>query len=186
METEFRRLDRTAFYALASGGWRDLVTLLHPPYTALHLSYVALGAAASTTLHAGPLVATLAAFFLAVGVSAHPVAELTGRSLQTTLRRRTLIGLAVVGLGGAVGMGVAGTIIVSLLLAPLVLVEVRWYWHATLSSRAGDCIPTSGSRLLAGGASRRSPVTSRKRSRSAPRACSWWPVGGWRAPRSVG
>jgi len=45
MATERRRLDRPAFYALARGGWRDLVTLLHPPYTAWHLSYVAFGAA---------------------------------------------------------------------------------------------------------------------------------------------
>ena len=45
MATERRRLDRPAFYALAGGGWRDLATLLHPPYTAWHLSYVALGAA---------------------------------------------------------------------------------------------------------------------------------------------
>jgi hypothetical protein len=36
---------RPAFYALAPGGWRDYVTLLHPPYTAWHLSYVAIGAA---------------------------------------------------------------------------------------------------------------------------------------------
>ena len=35
---------RPAFYALAPGGWRDYVTLLHPPYTAWHLSYVAIGA----------------------------------------------------------------------------------------------------------------------------------------------
>ena len=41
------RLERPAFYALRGGGWRDLVTLLHPPYTAWHLSYVALGAAAA-------------------------------------------------------------------------------------------------------------------------------------------
>ena len=32
------RFDRPAFYALRGGGWRDLVTLLHPPYTAWHLS----------------------------------------------------------------------------------------------------------------------------------------------------
>ena len=42
-----RREQRPAFYALRPGGWRDLVTLLHPPYTAWHLSYVALGAAAA-------------------------------------------------------------------------------------------------------------------------------------------
>jgi hypothetical protein len=121
METERHRLDRPAFYALASGGWRDLVTLLHPPYTAWHLSYVALGAAAAPTFHAGRLVAALVAFFLAVGVSAHALDELNGRPLQTALRRRTLIGLAVVGLAGAVGIGVAGAIVVSPLLVPLVV-----------------------------------------------------------------
>ena len=36
---------RPAFYALTGGGWRDYVTLLHPPYTLWHLSYVAIGAA---------------------------------------------------------------------------------------------------------------------------------------------
>jgi hypothetical protein len=121
MEAEHRRLDRPAFYALAGGGWRDLVTLLHPPYTAWHLSYVALGAAAAATIHTGRLVATLGAFFLAVGVSAHALDELSGRPLQTTLRRRTLIGLAVVGLAGAVGIGVAGAIVVSPALVPLIV-----------------------------------------------------------------
>ncbi len=121
MATERRRLDRPAFYALARGGWRDLVTLLHPPYTAWHLSYVALGAAAAPTVHAGRLGATLAAFFLAVGVSAHALDELNGRPLRTALRRRTLIGLAVAGLVGAVVIGVSGAIVVSPLLAPLVL-----------------------------------------------------------------
>ena len=122
MEPDQRRLDRPAFYALASGGWRDLVTVLHPPYTAWHLSYVALGAAAAATIHVGRLVATLGAFFLAVGVSAHALDELKGRPLQTALRRRTLIGLAVVGLAGAVGIGVAGAIVVSPKLVPLVVI----------------------------------------------------------------
>ena len=122
MDTERRKLDRPAFYALASGGWRDLVTLLHPPYTAWHLSYVVLGAAVAPTLHVGRLVATVGAFFLAVGVSAHALDELAGRPLQTTLRRRTLIGLGAAGLAGAVGIGVAGAIVVSPLLAPLVLI----------------------------------------------------------------
>ena len=62
------RLDRPAFYALRRGGWRDLVTLLHPPYTAWHLSYVALGAAAAPVVHVDRLLAALAAFFLAVGI----------------------------------------------------------------------------------------------------------------------
>ncbi len=121
MATAPREVDRPAFYALRPGGWRDLITLLHPPYTAWHLSYVALGAAAAPTLHAVRLGATLAAFFLAVGVSAHALDELNGRPLQTRLSPRSLIALAVVGLAGAVAIGVIGIIVISPLLAPLVL-----------------------------------------------------------------
>jgi hypothetical protein len=121
MATERRRLDRPAFYALERGGWRDFVTLLHPPYTLWHLSYVALGAAAAPTLHVNRLVAALAAFFLAVGVSAHALDELHGRPLGTALHRSTLIAMAAAGLLGAVGIGVVGSIVVSPWLAPLVV-----------------------------------------------------------------
>ena len=114
-------LDRPAFYALRSGGWRDLVTLLHPPYTAWHLSYVALGAAAAPHIYVNRLIAALAAFFLAVGISAHALDELHGRPLGTRLRRSTLIALAVIAFAGAIAIGVAGIIVVSPLLAPLVL-----------------------------------------------------------------
>jgi hypothetical protein len=120
MTTTPNELERPAFYALRSGGWRDLVTLLHPPYTAWHLSYVALGAAAAPTLHLERLGAALGAFFLAVGVSAHAFDELNGRPLMTALKRRSLIALAVAGLAGAVAIGVVGIVVVSALLAPLV------------------------------------------------------------------
>src|SRR5205085_2053733 len=116
------KLERPAFYALRPGGWRDLVTVLHPPYTAWHLSYVALGAAAAPVVYADRLVAALGAFFLAVGISAHALDELNGRPLRTRLRRRTLIALAVGGLGGALAIGVVGAIEVSALLVPLVVV----------------------------------------------------------------
>jgi hypothetical protein len=116
-----REVDRPAFYALRSGGWRDLVTLLHPPYTAWHLSYVAIGAAAAPHIYAGRLIAALAAFFLAVGVSAHALDELQGHPLGTKLSRATLVGLAVASLTGAVAIGVAGAFVVSPLIVPLVL-----------------------------------------------------------------
>ena len=116
-----RELDRPAFYALRSGGWRDLVTLLHPPYTAWHLSYVAIGAAAAPHIYAGRLIAALGAFFLAVGISAHALDELHGRPLGTKLTRPTLIALAITSLVGAIAIGVAGIFIVSPLIAPLVL-----------------------------------------------------------------
>ena len=40
--------ERSAFYSVGrgTGGLGDWVTLLHPPYTLWHLSYVAIGAAA--------------------------------------------------------------------------------------------------------------------------------------------
>jgi hypothetical protein len=111
---------RPAFYALRPGGWRDLVTVLHPPYTAWHLSYVALGAAAAPQIHSERLLAALAAFFLAVGVSAHALDELHGRPLGTRLSDRALLAPAVLGLGGAVAIGVAGLFVVSATIAPLV------------------------------------------------------------------
>ncbi len=112
---------RPAFYALRRGGWRDLVTVLHPPYTAWHLSYVALGAAVAPHVYLGRLGAALAAFFLAVGVSAHALDELHGHPLDTALSRRALLTLAITSLAGAVAIGVAGAVVISPLLIPLVL-----------------------------------------------------------------
>ena len=51
---------RPAFYALRRGGWRDYVTLLHPPYTLWHLSYVAIGAALAPHFHLDRLLWALA------------------------------------------------------------------------------------------------------------------------------
>ena len=115
---------RPAFYALRPGGWRDLVTLLHPPYTLWHVSYVAIGAAAASQVHAGRLGAAIAAFFLAVGIGAHSLDELQGRPLGTLLSRRALLVLAAFGLGGALAIGVVGIFVVSATLVPLVAIGV--------------------------------------------------------------
>jgi hypothetical protein len=114
--------DRPAFYALRPGGWRDLVTIFHAPYTAWHLSYVAFGAVAAPVLHADRLWAALGAFLLAVGFAAHALDELNGRPLRTELSDGTLIALALIGLSGAVAIGVAGLFAVSATLAPFVAI----------------------------------------------------------------
>lgn len=101
-----------AFYALAPGGWRDYLTLLHLPYTAWHLSYVVLGAALAPALHLDRLVGTLLAFALALGIGVHALDELNGRPLRTRIPRETLLALGAVGLGGAVVLGVVGTSVV--------------------------------------------------------------------------
>ena len=104
---------RPAFYALSSGGWRDYWTLLHPPYTVWHLSNVALGAAVASVFDWRHLAATLLAFFLGVGVTAHALDELNGRPLRTRIPSSVLWGLALVALAGAVVLGIAGAARVS-------------------------------------------------------------------------
>ena len=113
---------RPAFYALAPGGWRDYVTLLHPPYTAWHLSYVAIGAALAPDLREGRLAAAAAAFFLGMGIAAHALDEVNGRPLATRIPERILVGLTIVSLAVAVGIGIAGAVAFDLWLLVFVAV----------------------------------------------------------------
>jgi hypothetical protein len=96
---------RPAFYALRPGSWRDYVTLLHPPYTLWHLSYVALGAALAPRMQWGLLGWTTLAFLLAMGVGAHALDELQGRPLRTRIPDAVLVGLAVVSIAAACAIG---------------------------------------------------------------------------------
>ena len=98
---------RPAFYALRSGGWRDYVTLLHPPYTLWHLSYVAVGATLAPRMDWPLLGWTALAFALAMGVGAHALDELRGRPLQTRIPTGVLAGLAAASIGGACAIGIA-------------------------------------------------------------------------------
>ena len=98
---------RPAFYALRRGGWRDYVTLLHPPYTLWHLSYVAVGAALAPRMDWPLLGWTTLAFALAMGVGAHALDEMRGRPLQTRIPTRTLAALAAVSISAACAIGIA-------------------------------------------------------------------------------
>ena len=111
---------RPAFYALAPGGWRDYATILHPPYTLWHLSYVAIGAGLAPHVQVERLLVALAAFFLAVGIGAHALDELNGRPLRTKIPDRVLVALAALSIGGAVTLGVYASIAYTGWLAPLV------------------------------------------------------------------
>ncbi len=105
-------MSRPAFYALRRGGWRDWWTILHPPYTAWHLSYVVIGAALAPDTDGSRMVATLLAFFFAVGLSAHALDELHGRPLRTTIPSACLVAVAVGGLLIACALGCVGVVIV--------------------------------------------------------------------------
>ena len=113
---------RSAFYALAPGSWRDWWTLLHPPYTLWHLSYVVIGASLAPDVNLRWLGETLLAFFLAMGLAAHALDELHSRPLATRIPSGVLIGLAVAGLAGAVALGVDGVIRVSPWLGAFIVV----------------------------------------------------------------
>jgi hypothetical protein len=113
---------RPAWYALAAGGWRDYVTLLHPPYTAWHLSYVAVGAALSATFSWTRLGAALLAFALALGVGAHALDELQGRPLRTRIPRSVLWALACTSIAGALAIGLYASAVWTWWLLPFVAV----------------------------------------------------------------
>ena len=112
---------RPAFYALSPGGWRDYVTLLHPPYTLWHLSYVVIGAGLAPHLGYARLGLALAAFFLAVGIGAHALDELNGRPLSTRIPDRILGALAAFSIAAAIGIGIGGALAFDLWLLAFVV-----------------------------------------------------------------
>lgn len=103
---------------------REWWTLLHPPYTLWHLAYVVIGAAVAAQFSVSRLLVTLAAFFAAVGLAAHALDELHGRPLATTIPASQLVGVAVVGLTVAVGLGIVGVVKVSGYLALFIALGV--------------------------------------------------------------
>jgi hypothetical protein len=114
------RVPRPAWYALERGGWRDYVTLLHPPYTAWHLSYVVIGGCLAPVVAWERLAAAVAAFALALGVGGHALDELNGRPLRTKIPDRVLVALAAVSIAGACAIGVVGAVTFEAWLALLI------------------------------------------------------------------
>lgn len=115
-----RRPLRPAFYALPSGGWRDYWTLLHPPYTAWHLSYVLMGASLAPSPDPRIVLGALLAFGLAVGIGAHSFDELRGRPLGTRIPAAVLWILGTAALAGAVALG----LVAAAMVGPLFLLLV--------------------------------------------------------------
>jgi hypothetical protein len=97
-----------AFYAARPGSWRDWWNVLHLPYTAWHLGYVVIGASQAPHVDLTRLLATLLAFFCAVGIAAHCLDEVRGRPLRTQIPSSLLVGVSSVALAGAVVLGIAG------------------------------------------------------------------------------
>jgi hypothetical protein len=127
-----------AYYTALGRGWRrDVWAILHPPYTAWHLSYVVIGASLAPKVSGFRLVATLVAFFLAVGIAAHALDELNGRPLRTSIPSWVLKTAAVAGLSGAVALGFAGLPVVGIGLLPFIALGVLFVFAYNLELLGG-------------------------------------------------
>jgi hypothetical protein len=115
---------RPAFYALQEGSWRDYITLLHPPYTLWHLSYVVLGSAAAPHVSLTRTSGTVLAFFLAVGLGAHALDEFHHRPLHTQISNGWLLGITSVSLAGALAIGVIATLTINFWTIPFLIFGV--------------------------------------------------------------
>ncbi|CAN5701966.1 hypothetical protein BH23CHL2_BH23CHL2_30000 [soil metagenome] len=102
-----------AFYARTGNLAGNLLTILHLPYTAWHLSYVVFGAALVGDLDWIRLAGTMLAFFAGTGVAAHALDEFNGRPLNTDLSDTTLLVLAGLGFLAALAVTAAGIVVIS-------------------------------------------------------------------------
>ena len=75
--------------------------MLHPPYTAWHLSYVAIGAALAHPIRLERLGWTLLGFFLGLGIGAHALDERHGHPLRTGIGDGALTIVAALAVAGA-------------------------------------------------------------------------------------
>jgi hypothetical protein len=82
---------------------------------------VVIGACLAPVVNVTRLIATLLAFFCAVGLAAHALDELHGRPLHSRIPTVALVAVAVGGLAGAIGLGIAGVVQVGAALVPLLV-----------------------------------------------------------------
>jgi hypothetical protein len=147
---------RPAFYARTGNLRGDLIALLHPPYTAWHLSYVVYGAALAPRLDWMALAGTLLAFFFGTGVAAHALDEWHGRPLGTRMSDSALLSLAGFGIAASGAVALAGASMLSpwvlawAAAGTLLMVGYTLEWHTALHSDAGFALTWGGFPVLVG------------------------------------
>ena len=105
------------------GIFSDLISLLHPPYTLWHLSYILIGVSMAPTIYLDRSVAVLFAFFLGLGIGAHALDETMGNPLQTRLSKKSLYVIGFSALFAAIAIGLYYVYALSVLILPFVLIE---------------------------------------------------------------
>ncbi|MQC47954.1 MAG: hypothetical protein DWG77_02535 [Chloroflexi bacterium] len=145
-----------SFYARTGSVTGDLLTLLHAPYTAWHLSYVIFGATMASELGWLRLCGTLAAFFFGTGVAAHALDEWHSRPLGTGLSDRALLTISGVGIAGAGVVTAFGVVWLSPWIVAwaavglLLMVGYTLEWHRLLHSDVGFAFAWGGFPVIVG------------------------------------
>lgn len=85
--------------------------IIHPPYTAWHLSYVGIGIALASTLRVDVALWTLLAFFLGMGVAAHCFDLLNGDPLKLGIPKKHLWVAGAGSLAGACAIGLGNILV---------------------------------------------------------------------------
>ena len=96
-----------------------------------------IGAGLAPRLDLVRLLATLLAFFFAVGISAHALDELRGRPLRTEIPSSVLWAASIVGLLAAVALGAAGIRVVGIGLLPFIAAGVLFVFAYNLELLGG-------------------------------------------------
>jgi hypothetical protein len=120
----------------------DLYNILHLPYTAMLLALVVIGAAVSPGFHLDRLAATVAAYFMGLGIGAHALDQLepTGSHYVKKMRSRELIWTAAFGLAGGTAIGFYYALVLTPLLVPFILVNLFFAIAYPLPSRVAGRI----------------------------------------------
>ena len=146
-----------AYYARTGTLKGDVLALLHPPYTAWHLSYILLGAGLAQDLSWTILILVLLAFFGGTGISAHALDELNGRPLSTGFSDRQLKHFALAGFGLALICSLIGMALISWWVLPLALLggllvaaySLEW-WGGMVHTNLGFGLAWGGFPVLVG------------------------------------
>jgi hypothetical protein len=105
---------------------------------------VVIGASLAPRVEVSRMVATLLAFLFAVGFAAHALDELHGRPLRTRIPNAALVAVTVLGLSGAIALGIVGLsrvgwpLIPFMVVGPLLVVAYNWeLWGGRIHTDAG-------------------------------------------------
>lgn len=145
-----------AFYAHTGDLPGDLIALLHPPYTAWHLSYVVYGAVLAPGLDWLALAGTLLAFLFGTGIAAHALDEWHGHPLGTRLSNGMLLWIAGLGIAGGGGAALIGALALSpwvlawAAAGTLLMMGYTLEWHRALHSDAGFALTWGAFPVLVG------------------------------------